>query len=333
MLIVGYGNPRAGVRPAPKWPEPEVFFLCPASRSFCLPILSQVGITGCMKQRLFEKSEGGEGIPPWPVKAYKNLSFLNSDAARAIRVHCELAEPEERFRRHGINNTVVMFGSARIPPLSRLEKLRAEVAAADGNAPETAKLRGELAFAEKTAPYYEATRQLAAEITRWSMTIADESQRFHISSGGGPGIMEAANRGAREAGGKSIGLGISLPFEQTNNPYVSDELNFEFHYFFVRKFWLFSLAKALIVFPGGFGTLDELFEVLTLIQTRKSVRHVPVLLYGGDFWRRLINFDLLVEWGTICPSDLKLFRIVDSVAEARDFLVEELTRHYLTDPI
>lgn len=283
-----------------------------------------------MKQRLFETHDGSEGVPPWPVKAYKNLSFLSSDAARAIRVHCELAEPEDRFRRYGIHNTVVMFGSARIPPLSRLEKLRTELAAATDGSPQALKLRAELDFAEKTAPYYEAARKLAVEITRWSNTIADEAQRFHISSGGGPGIMEAANRGAREAGGKSIGLGISLPFEQTNNPYVSDELNFEFHYFFVRKFWLFSLAKALVVFPGGFGTLDELFEVLTLIQTRKSVRHVPVLLYGSDFWRRLINFDLLVEWGTICPADLQLFRIVDTVEEAREFLVDELTRHYLT---
>lgn len=284
------------------------------------------------KKRIFQQYEKPDELPPWPVKAYKNQAFLNSDAARAIRVQCELVEPDIRFRRYGIHNTVVLFGSARILPQSRVVKLQGDLAALDPDDPQASALRAELKFAERTAPYYEAARELAAEITRWSKTIADETKRIHISSGGGPGIMEAANRGAREAGGLSIGLGISLPREQTNNPYVSDELNFEFHYFFVRKFWLVSLAKALIVFPGGFGTLDELFEVLTLIQTGKTAHRIPVLLFGGDFWRKLINFDWLVEWGTISPEDLDLFRIVDTVEEARDYLIGELTSRLELDP-
>lgn len=282
-----------------------------------------------MPHHLFDPDES---LPPWPLKAYKNQAFINSSGARPIRVLSELMEPEDRFRRYGINSTLVFFGSARTVPGSRLQQMENELKvlqSSDGHEAEIKKLEQQLRIARKSSPYYDATRRLAAEVTRWSLSIPDPARRFHICSGGGPGIMEASNRGAREAGGHSVGLGISLPFEQTNNPYISDELNFEFHYFFIRKFWLFYLAKALVVFPGGFGTMDELFEVLTLIQTKKTVKYVPVILYGKEFWDKVLNFDVLVEWGMISPEDVHLFKIVDSVEEARDHLISELTRHYL----
>lgn len=272
-------------------------------------------------------------IFPKPEKAYKNLAFLNSPAARSIRIQCELAEPALRFKNHHIHNTIVFFGSARIieprAATEQMRKLESQGRASSNNA-ENRELRRRLTALQRAAPYYDQAVSLAAELTRWSFTrVANPKKRFYIASGGGPGIMEAANRGAREAGGTSVALGISLPFEQHLNSYADEKLSFEFHYFFVRKYWFFYLAKALIAFPGGFGTLDELFEMLTLIQTAKARKHVPVVLYGRKFWEEIINFQALADWGVISQNDLNLFRIFDDVASARDYLIAELTEHYL----
>ncbi len=272
---------------------------------------------------------------PKPEKAYKNLDFLTSPAARSIRINCELTEPAIRFKKHRVNNTVVFFGSARIPSQAAAAEQVQALLAKHGNQepssdqPHYEEWRRAHAL-QRASRYYDAACDLARELTTWSWTqIKNPRDRFYICSGGGPGIMEAANKGAREAGGESIALGISLPFEQHINPYADEHLSFEFHYFFVRKYWFLYLAKALIAFPGGFGTLDELFEMLTLIQTHKATKHVPVLLYGREFWEETIHFRALLNWGVISPCDLELFQIVDSVPEARDFLIADLTKHYL----
>lgn len=271
----------------------------------------------------------------WPHKAYKNLDFLNSPDARQIRVLCELEETERRFRQENIEDTIVMFGSARTIPLeqatSRSEAIEKTLSNKKKRTPaEDEELR--MARANlKNAPYYDHAMNLSHELTKWSKSLADHRRRFLVCSGGGPGIMEAANRGAKEAGGASIGLGISLPFEQSLNPYITRNLQFEFHYFFIRKYWFIYLAKALIVFPGGFGTMDELFETLTLIQTRKVQKKVPIVLFGSAFWNSVINFETFVEWGVISPKDVKLFTIVDTVEEARKTIVDALTEEHLSD--
>lgn len=269
----------------------------------------------------------------WPPKAYKNIDFLNSPEARQIRILCELEETKRRFRDKKVEDTIVMFGSARTLPekeasdrlkgleesLSRKKKLTK----ADHLERQQAEAR------VKNAPFYQHAVDLSYELTKWSMSLTDKRRRFLICSGGGPGIMEAANRGAQKAGGASIGLGISLPFEQSLNPYITRDLQFEFHYFFVRKYWFIYLAKALIVFPGGFGTMDELFETLTLIQTAKVQKKVPIVLFGSEFWNSVLNFDTFVEWGVISQKDKDLFKIIDSVEEARDYIIQFLTRAYL----
>ncbi len=275
------------------------------------------------------------GLPyPESVKAYENLDFLHSAAARNIRVQCELTEPEFRLRKEGVRNTIVFFGSARTlceaDALANLEKVRKETTASDIPVHEKPKLVARAEMLLAGSAYYEASRQLAHELTRWSMdTIERPDRRFYICSGGGPGIMEAANRGASEAGGKSVGLGISLPFEQHANPWVTKDLNFEFHYFFVRKYWFLYLAKTMVVFPGGFGTFDELFEMLTLVQTKKTRKNIPIILFGSAFWNELINFDVLVRWGVISEEDINLFKIIDTVDEARDYIIKELTDHHM----
>ncbi len=275
------------------------------------------------------------GRPPIPksVKAYENLEFLHSPAARNIRVQCELTEPEARLRRQGVRNTIVFFGSARTlsetDALARLDAVRQEMEKSPLPPHEKTKHIARAEMMVAGSAYYEAARQLAYELTQWSLALTDKpDKRFYVCSGGGPGIMEAANRGAHEAGGKSVGLGISLPFEQHANPWVTPELNLEFHYFFVRKYWFLYLAKTMVVFPGGFGTMDELFEMLTLVQTKKTQKNVPILLFGSAFWSQFINFDVLVRWGLISEEDLHLFRIVDTVAEARDIIIREMTDHY-----
>ena len=271
----------------------------------------------------------------WPLKAYKNLDFLTSDPARNIRVLCEMTEPGLRFAEQEVEDTIVLFGSARTKPIAVAEQ---QLAAAQAEIKDPSNLTAEEKFtlqqaeyALKSAPYYDAAVQLSESLTRWSMSLSKEHQkRFLICSGGGPGIMEAANLGAHNAGGKSVGLGISLPFEQGVNEYIPEELQFEFHYFFVRKYWFVLLAKALVAFPGGFGTMDELFETLTLVQTKKIKEVPPIVLFGSEFWNAVCDFDALVKWGTISPEDLDLFKIVDTVEEAHDYIVDCLTERFLS---
>lgn len=231
--------------------------------------------------------------------AYKNHAFLDSSDGRTLRILSEFLEPQSRFRREKIHDTVVFFGSARIGedgPLGR---------------------------------YYQEARELARRLTVWSDSIQNSSRRFVVCTGGGPGIMEAANRGAAEAGGKSVGLNIGLPFEQWPNPFITPELSFEFHYFFMRKFWFAYLAKGLVIFPGGFGTLDELTEILTLAQTRKLEKKIVTVLYGRSFWDEVLDFRALARHGMIAESDLELFEWADDPETAFEILREGLTKYYL----
>lgn len=272
--------------------------------------------------------------PPFkPRKAYENLEFLHSPAARNIRVQCELTEPEVSLRRQGVRNTIVFFGSARTlseaEALEKLAEVRRELTETNPPAHEKARRLAKAEIMVAASAYYEAARRLAHELTVWSMSLSDKPEkRFYVCSGGGPGIMEAANRGAHEAGGKSVGLGISLPFEQHPNPWVTPEFNLEFHYFFVRKYWFLYLAKTMVVFPGGFGTMDELFEMLTLVQTKKTRKHIPIILFGSAFWNQFLNFDVLLRWGVISEEDVHLFKIIDTVEEARDHIIRELSEHF-----
>ena len=271
----------------------------------------------------------------WPIKAYKDLNFLNSDAARNIRVLCEMTEPGLRFAEEKIKDTIVLFGSARIVPVhvadAQLKAVQASIGDLEHPTADEQRSLQKAISTVKAAPYYNMAAELAEELTQWSMNLPEQDmRRFIICSGGGPGIMEAANRGAHNAGGKSIGLGISLPFEQGVNEYIPDKLKFEFHYFFVRKYWFVLMAKALVAFPGGFGTMDELFETLTLVQTGKVTDAPPIILFGSEFWNSVVNFDALVEWGTISPKDLQLFTIVDTVEHARDAIIEQLSARFLS---
>ena len=262
---------------------------------------------------------------PGPMKAYRNLDFLESSSARSLRILSEYIEPNARFKHYKIDDTIIFFGSARILPRDEAEKRLA-----------AAKAKGEdLKVAQRNldmSRYYEATRELAHRLTVWSKGLPEDDRRFVVCSGGGPGIMEAANRGASEARGLNIGLNISLPMEQIDNPYISRELNFEFHYFFMRKFWFAYLAKAVVVMPGGFGTLDEFFELLTLVQTGKIRKHMPVVLFGSKYWSEVINLEALERYGTINAEDLELFFRTDSVDEAFDFITDQLTSYALDIP-
>ncbi len=274
---------------------------------------------------LLEMAEGMEAQKgSRTVKAYRNREFLNSVSARSIRVQCELSEPKKRLEEKGVYNTIVFFGSARI----REEGITSEQGQPTP-APPKEGIPTPNPSEEGNVNYYDAALRLAKELTEWSLKIENPKHRFFICSGGGPGIMEAANRGASEASGESIGLGISLPHEQSNNAYVSDDLSFEFHYFFIRKYWFLYHAKSFVIFPGGFGTLDEMFETLTLLQTGKIGKYMPIVLFGSEFWNSAVNFEFLRERGVISQKDLERFRIIDSVEEARDYIVGELTRIYL----
>jgi uncharacterized protein (TIGR00730 family) len=263
--------------------------------------------------------------------AYENETFINSPDGRILRILAEYQEPLARFRREQIQDTVVFFGSARFQggddarqALTAAEKndLKAPAAELEKN------LKRALAAVEM-ARYYEDARRLAHMLTDWSIQIPARRRRFVVTTGGGPGIMEAANLGAYEAGGKSIGLNINLPFEQNPNSYITPALNFEFHYFFMRKFWFAYLAKALVIFPGGFGTIDELFEILTLAQTDKLAKKILVVIYGSEYWHRIMNFQAFVDAGTVSPDDLNLFKFVDTPEDAFKFLRDGLTEHHL----
>jgi uncharacterized protein (TIGR00730 family) len=278
--------------------------------------------------------------------AYENPAFLNSPDGRLIRIMAEYAEPLARFRRERIRDTVVFFGSARFRALDVANREMELLARPYANEPaphheqpatgtelddcsanELKCRRAEAAV--EMARYYEDARKLASMLTEWSMTLKGRQRRFVVTSGGGPGIMEAANRGAHEVGGPTVGLNIKLPFEQAPNPYITPALNFEFHYFFMRKYWFAYLAKALVVFPGGFGTLDEAFEILTLAQTEKLAKKITVIIYGSAYWKSVINFDVLVEKGTISPRDLDLFQFADTPNEAFALLQQGLTTNHL----
>jgi hypothetical protein len=231
--------------------------------------------------------------------AYRNQQFLDTSEARSLRILSEYLYPLSHFRQQKIQDTIVFFGSARLMEMGPMGR------------------------------YYNEARALAKRITAWSDSLGESGRRFVVCTGGGPGIMEAANRGAQDAGGKTIGLNIGLPFEQRPNPFITPELSFEFHYFFMRKFWFAYLAKALIVFPGGFGTLDELTEILTLAQTQKLEKKMTVILYGTTFWKEIINFEALVRHGMIAEKDLELFSFADDVETAISLLEAGLTKHYI----
>ncbi len=278
--------------------------------------------------------------------AYENPAFLNSADGRVIRIVAEYLEPLSRFRREKIQDTVVFFGSARFRgkaeadhEMELLENTGSSQAApsheqpasvpeiVEGKATDLQRKRAVAAVA--MARYYEDARRLSQLLTTWAKAIPSQRHRFVVTSGGGPGIMEAANRGAYEAGGKTIGLNIRLPFEQSPNPYITPGLNFEFHYFFMRKLWFAYMSKALVVFPGGFGTLDEMFEILTLAQTRKLAKKITVVIYGSEYWKKVFNLGALVDTGAISPKDLELFQYADTPEQAFELLRQGLTENYL----
>ncbi|HEV2486251.1 MAG TPA: TIGR00730 family Rossman fold protein [Terracidiphilus sp.] len=291
----------------------------------------------------------GDGAPP-PLEraplAYENSTFLNSADGRLMRIVSEYLEPLARFRHEQIQDTVVFFGSARFrgreeadhalelldntgssQPAPSSEQPASPPDIAAGKATDLQRKRA--VSAVEMARYYEDARRLAQLLTNWAVKIPSRKHRFVITSGGGPGIMEAANRGAWEAGGKTIGLNIRLPFEQAPNPYITPSLNFEFHYFFMRKLWFAYLSKALVVFPGGFGTLDEMFEILTLAQTHKLAKKITVVIYGSEYWKKVFNLDVLVDTGAISPKDIDLFQFADTPEEAFEILRRGLTENYL----
>jgi len=291
----------------------------------------------------------GNGAPPLLDRAplaYENIAFLNSAEGRLIRIVAEYVEPLARFRKEQIQDTVVFFGSARFQcreeahhALELLDNTGSTRPAPSDEQPAsipeivegkaTNLQRKRAVAAVEMARYYEDARRLAQLLTYWAKSIRSRRHRFVVTSGGGPGIMEAANRGAHEAGGKTIGLNIRLPFEQSPNPYITPSLNFEFHYFFMRKLWFAYLAKALVVFPGGFGTLDEMFEILTLTQTQKLAKKITVVVYGSDYWKKIFNLPALVDTGAISPKDLELFQYADTPEQAFEILRQGLTENYL----
>jgi uncharacterized protein (TIGR00730 family) len=268
-----------------------------------------------------------EKIPPL---AYLNDDFLKSSEARVLRLLSEYIEPRARLRRFNVRDTIVFFGSARSFPKeiteARLDELKKSTT--DSSEHKLAITSAEQAV--RLSRYYQDAVELARRITEWSKGLTG-NRHFIVCSGGSGGMMEAANRGASMARGKSIGLNIQLPLEQDVNPYVSRELIFNFHYFFMRKFWFVYLAKALVVFPGGFGTMDELFEVLTLIQTKMPRKNMPVVLFGTQFWDDIINFDAFVKWGVVSQHDLEIFFKTDSVDEAFEYVTNKLEKLYLSD--
>jgi len=267
--------------------------------------------------------------------AYLDREFLDSEEARPIRILAEYLEPQRRFKAQNVQDTVVFFGSARIHSREHAEqalhRLMRRVTGGGAETPDERLIRGRKAV--EWSRYYEEARQLAHLLTEWSLGLGAPRHRFVVTSGGGGGIMEAANRGAHEAGGKTVGLNIRLPFEQGANPYITKGLHFEFHYFFMRKFWFAYLAKALVVFPGGFGTLDEMFEILTLTQTQKLAKQIQIILYGTEYWNRILDLEPMVEWGAISPGDRELLQHADTPLQAFELLKAHLTAHHLAPAI
>jgi uncharacterized protein (TIGR00730 family) len=269
-------------------------------------------------------------MPSKQPLAYHDREFLEATDARPIRILSEYLSPLRRFRQENIQDTVVFFGSARVHSRKRAERALLRL-----SSPKRRRMANHAAALERSrkavewSRYYEDARELAYKLTKWSLSLEESRKRFVVCSGGGPGIMEAANRGAYEAGGKSVGLNISLPFEQGANRYITKGLQLEFHYFFMRKFWFAYLAKALVIFPGGFGTLDEMFEILTLTQTRKLSKKMLVVLYGNEYWDEILNFKPLVEWGAIEPYDLSLLTRVNTPQDAFENLRDFLIKHHM----
>ncbi len=265
---------------------------------------------------------------PFP-KAYDNSEFLHGPQARALRILAEYLEPQARIRQNRIRGTIVFFGSARAPRPEELDpevaRLKAEMV--NGGSGETEALQKQINRLERFARYYNDAVTLSGLLTKHYMKQSDGRDRLVVCSGAGPGIMEAANRGAMEAGGKTLGLGISLPFEQGHNKWTDPKLTFEFHYFFMRKYWFVYLARALVIFPGGFGTCDELFEVLTLLQTQKIRRKLPIVLYGSEFWSSVMNFEAMIDWGVISASDKSFYQVCNTPEEAFQYLVENIWSH------
>jgi uncharacterized protein (TIGR00730 family) len=274
-----------------------------------------------------------------PKAPHENPLFMQSTPARPIRILAEYIHPLAQLKKEGIGDTIVMFGSARIEShetaASRYTRLK------DMKTGRMSKLRlkqHHIALREaksslEMSRYYEEARQLSHKLTTWALTLGPRPRRFVVCSGGGPGIMEAANRGAYEAGGKSIGLSIELPHEQFANPYISPELSFNFHYFFMRKLWFAQIAKALIVFPGGFGTMDELWEMMTLSQTGKMPKHTLILIYGRKYWNDILNLKGMLRWGTINQNEYDLLQFADTVDEAFDLIRAGLEKYHMqVDP-
>ncbi|MCP4931007.1 MAG: LOG family protein [Candidatus Marinimicrobia bacterium] len=258
---------------------------------------------------------------------YYNKEFLGSPDARSVRLLSEYYGPLQKFKRNKIQDTIVFFGSAR---LKSQEDAESALASAPKNLSKND--RTVLETDLDMSRYYEAARELAFKMTKWSKKLHNKKKRFIVTSGGGPGIMEAANRGATEAKGLAVGLSISLPFEQSGNPFISDDLEMNFHYFFMRKFWFLYLAKAMVVWPGGFGTLDEVMETLTLIQTNKLRKQIPIVLFDSNFWNNVVNWDFLADKGVISRSDLDLFQICDTVDDAYKYLTKRITATHLRGP-
>lgn len=263
-----------------------------------------------------------------PKKAYENDNFLNSADGRVLRMLAEYLHPKSKFRKHKIMDTIVFFGSARLK--SKRDAL-ADFRKINKMNPKSSGFAQKLRYSQlmvDMSRYYEDAVELSRRLTEWSLNLDTTANRFIVCTGGGPGIMEAANKGAKKAGGYSVGLNISIPFEQFVNRYVTPDLSFEFHYFFMRKFWFAYLSKALIIFPGGFGTMDECFEVLTLVQTEKIKKKLLMVIYDEKYWKSIINFDVLVEKGMIDESDLKLLNFCSSIDEVFDKVVKHLEKYY-----
>jgi uncharacterized protein (TIGR00730 family) len=274
-----------------------------------------------------------------PKAPHEDPAFLESTPARPLRILAEYLHPLAQLKKEGIADTIVMFGSARIEPrdiaqarVTRLKNENVKKLSAANKAKHHAEIRHAKSLLEMSQ-YYEEARELSHKITTWSLTLGPKPRRFVICSGGGPGIMEAANRGAIEAGGKSIGLSIELPHEQFANAYISPELSFNFHYFFMRKLWFAQIAKALVVFPGGFGTMDELWEMLTLLQTGKLAKDNIIVIYGRKYWDKVLNWQAMVNWGTINEDEYKMLQFADSVDEAFNLIRGGLEKYHMeVDP-